>query len=222
MILIVVGCQKTDESAVSKTQQDKKNIQKIDEVAKDSLAREIPEKKESLIYNSKYLAIKDAQVNNHAIILGQKEFNKIYTKIDSTRTMLWECGNPLDWLDKDWMTKKYGPINKDTGSYENFDGKITTIYGKEIEFDTNNHIVLFNTAFAKRNSFQIPSHHISLDENTTLEEFKKLFPDAEVEKINNPNEVRFRFYLDHKSDDAFLFYFKNGKLNYFNLWWLLC
>lgn len=222
IILSVVGCQKTEESTFSRTQQDNQNIQKIDEIAKDSLIQEIPEKVETRIYNSKYLAIKDAQVNNHAIILGQKEFNKIYTKIDSTRTILWECGNPLDWLDKDWMTKKYGPVNKDTGTFENFDGKITTIYGKEIEFDTNNHIVLFNSASAKNHSFQIPSHHINLNEKTTLEDFKKLFPDAEIEKLENPNEVRYRFYLDEKSGDAFLFYFKNGKLNYFTLWWLLC
>lgn len=218
--LIFVGCQKNDGSTVSK--QNNQNDQKIDNVVKDSLAKEIPEKVETRIYNSKYLAIKDARVNNHAIILNQKEFNKIYTKIDSTRTILWECGNPLDWLDKDWMTKKYGPINKDTGTFENFDGEITTIYGKEIEFDTNNHIVLFNSASAKNHSFQIPSHHINLNENTTLDDFKKLFPDAEIEKLENPNEVRYRFYLDEKSGDAFLFYFKNGKLNYFTLWWLLC
>lgn len=222
MITIFVGCQKSDVSNITKTQEDNQDIQKIDDVAKDTLAQEIPEKAESRIYNSKYLAIKDARVNNHAIILGQKEFNKMYTKIDSTRTILWECGNPLDFLDKEWMTKKYGPINKDTGTFENFDGKITTIYAKETEFDTNNHIVLFNSASAKQNSFQIPGYNIHLDKNTTLEDFKKLFPHSEVEKLENSNEVRYRFYLDEKSSDAFLFHFKNGKLNYFTLWWLLC
>ena len=168
------------------------------------------------------MAIKNATVNHHPIILDQKEFEKIYKKIDSTSTTLWECGNPFDWLDKDWMRKKYGSENKDKGTFENFDGKITTIYSKEIEFNTNNHIVLFNTAFAKKNSFQIPSHHINLDQNTTLEEFKTIFHNLELEKLENPNEVRFRMYLSHSSDDAFLFYFKNGKLNYFTLWWLLC
>ena len=77
-------------------------------------------------------------------------------------------------------------------------------------------------AFAKNNSFKIISHNITLDENTTLEEFKKIFPNIEIENLENPNYVKARFYLGKDEDDAFLFCFKNGKLDYFTLWWLLC
>ena len=220
--LIFVRCQKSDKSTVLKNQPVSKETMKASEILPDTLVGKSVEKQNQQIFNSKYLAIKNATVNHHPIILDQKEFEKIYKNIDSTSTTLWECGNPFDWLDKDWMRKKYGSENNDKGTFENFDGKITTIYSKEIEFNTNNHIVLFNTAFAKKNSFQIPSHHINLDQNTTLEEFKTIFPNLELEKLENPNEVRFRMYLSHSSDDAFLFYFKNGKLDYFTLWWLLC
>ena len=214
-----------DKTPTRKAETQKENFIKKDSIKSDTLFQtEETEQTEKTFkkYSSKYLKLENASVNHHKIILSPKEFHKIYTKIDSTKTELWECGNPFDWLDKDWMTTKYGSVNGDIGSYKNFDGKITTFFSKEIEFDTNNHIVLFNSASAKKNSFQIPSHQINLDSNTTIEEFRKIFPDAELEKLEKPNEFRFRFYLDHKVDDAFLFYFKNGKLDYFTLWWLLC
>lgn len=182
-------------------------------------------KKEKLnnnpIYNSKFIEIKNSLINGHKVILLKNEFDAIYKKNDSIKTTLWECGSPFEWLDKEWMVKTYGVVNKE-GTFNRFNGEITTIYDKNIEFSTNNHLVLFDMAHAKNNSFKIISHNIILDENTTLEEFKKIFPNIEIENLENKNDVRARFYLGKDIDDAFLFYFKNGKLDYFTLWWLLC
>ncbi|MFH7018039.1 hypothetical protein [Flavobacterium sp. FlaQc-47] len=174
------------------------------------------------IYDLKFITIKNVLINDHRVILSKVEFESIYTHIDSTKTRIWECGSPFDWIDREWMTKTYGEENRETGVFSKFNGEITTIYSKNIEFATNNHIVLFDTGFADNNSFKIISHNIILNKNTTLNEFRSKFPNSKMETTENPNEVRFRFYLKELNDDAFLFYFKDGKLNYFTLWWLLC
>lgn len=193
-------------------------------INKGNINTSIPKKKDSdkSIYDSKFITIENVLINDQKVILSNTEFESIYTHIDSTKTQVWECGSPFEWLDREWMTKTYGKENKGTGTFSKFNGEITTIYSKNIEFATNNHIVLFDTGFADNNSFKIISHNIILDKNTTLKEFRAKFPNSEMETTENPNEVRFRFYLKELSDDAFLFYFKDGKLNYFTLWWLLC
>ncbi|WP_310555407.1 hypothetical protein [Flavobacterium sp.] len=173
-------------------------------------------------YNSKYIDFENVLINNHKVILSKSDFESIHNKIDSTKTMIWECGSPFEWLDEEWMIKTYGNKTEESGAFDTFNGEITTLFGKDIEFNTNNNIVLFDKAFAKNNSFEIISHRIKLNKNTSLEDFKKMFPNSEMEILEERNEVRFRFYLNDKADDAFLFYFKKGKLNYFTLWWLLC
>jgi len=184
---------------------------------------EIPILKERLnTYDSDIIKIENVLINGQKVILPIEKFNSVYKAIDSSKTELWECGSPFEWLDSDWMTEKYGKVTKESGTFENFDGNITTLYGKQIEFNTNNHIVLFNTAFAKSNSIKILSHNIELNKDTSLKDFQKMFPKSEMEQLDNPGEVRFRFYVDKEVDDAFLFYFKDGKLDYFSLWWLLC
>ena len=174
------------------------------------------------ISNLSFIKIDDVLINNHKVILSKAEFESIDTHIDSTKTQVWECGSPFEWLDREWMIKTYGEKTSDMGTFKSFNGEITTIYTQNIDFATNNHIVLFDTGFADRNSFTIISHNITLDKNTTVEEFRTNFPNSEMEKTENPNEARFRFYLDKESEAAFLFYFKDGKLNYLTLWWLLC
>ncbi len=173
-------------------------------------------------YDSKIIAIENLLINGNKIILPIEEFKSIYTKIDSTKTKIWECGSPFEWLDEQWMTATYGKQNEEVGTFENFNGEITTLYSKNIEHNTNNHIVLFNKALAENNTFEIISHKIRIDKSTTLENFKKQFPNCEIEKLENPNESRIRFSVENKLDDAFLFYFKDGKLDYLTLWWLLC
>ena len=168
------------------------------------------------------LEIENVRVNHHKVLLSKADFEATYKKIDSIKTALWECGNPFEWLDKEWMEKTYGKMDKEKGTFDTFNGDVTTLYAKGIEFNSNSHIVLFNTAFAKDNSLEILSHKILLDRKTTLEEFRKLFPNAEMEPMDTANEVRFRFYIKQDMDDAFLFFFKDGKLDSFCLWWLLC
>lgn len=174
------------------------------------------------VFSSEVLEMENVLFNGHDVILKEKEFKKFYQKIDSSKTHVWECGNPFGWLDKEWMAKTYGPISPETRIFENFNGEITTVYCKNITFTTNNHLILFDFAFAKGNHFTVKSHDITLNENTTVEEFRRIFPDSEMETLENPEEVRFRLYVEKNFDDAFLFYFKNGRLEYYTLWWLLC
>ncbi|TKC00880.1 hypothetical protein [Pedobacter cryophilus] len=224
-LLTIIGC-KNEKKEQLKNENVKaltnRNFQNITRQGKDTIIENKKNLNINSIYNSKFIEIKNVLVNEHKVILLKNEFDAIYPKNDSIRTILWECGSPFEWLDKEWMVKTYGNENKEKGTFENFNGVITTIYGKNIEFSTNDHIVLFDMAFAENNSFKILSHNITLDKNLTLEEFKKIFPNAEIENLENKNEVRARFYLAKNMDDAFLFYFKNGKLDYFTLWWLLC
>lgn len=216
LFAILIACNSRNEKA-----KESNNIIETKKEANTSIEpKEEPNDKS--IYDSKFLEIENVLINNHKIILSKDEFESIYTHVDSTKTQLWECGSPFEWLDEKWMVKTYGKKNTETGVFSKFNGEITTIYSQNIDFATNNHIVLFDTGFAANNSFKITSHNITLNKDTTVQEFKSKFPNVEMEKTDNPNEVRFRFYLNNKSDDAFLFYFKDGKLNYLTLWWLLC
>jgi hypothetical protein len=185
-----------------------------------TIAQENPVKAEPKSYSLAYLKMEDVLLNGNKILLDKTDFEKIYRKIDSTRTDLWECGNPLDFLDEEWMTKTYG--KRESGSFEKFDGNITTIYTQNIQFITNNHMVLFDTAQADKNTFKIISSNIILDQNTTIEDFQKQFPKLEKEATEDPAVFRFRIPTGKDHDDAFLFYFKNGKLEYTTLWFLLC
>ena len=180
------------------------------------------EKAVSKIYLANYLKIENALINNNKIILEKKMFDELYPKRDSVKAEIWECGNPFNWLDDKWMTKTYGKYDQDRDTFGDFDGKLTSIFTQNARFDTNNHIVLFNSALSKGNEFKIKSHQITLNENTTLEEFQRFFPNLKKEELEHNNECRFRMGIEKDSDDAFLFYFENGKLKSFNLWWLLC
>ena len=225
LLLIILSCQNEKKEKTKKENvsiQTNNNFQNTNQQVKDTIIENKGKLNINSIYNSKFIEIKNVLVNGHKVILLKNEFDAIYPKNDSIKTTLWECGSPFDWLDEEWMIKTYGVENEEKGMFERFNGEITTIYGKNIEFSTNNHIVLFDMAFAQNNSFNIISHNITLDQNTTLEKFKKIFPNAEIENLDDKSEVRTRFYLGNDSDDAFLFYFKKGKLNYFKLWWLLC
>ncbi|WP_035650253.1 hypothetical protein [Flavobacterium sp. ASV13] len=213
---ILIACNSRNEKA----NESKKIIETKHEV---NTSIEPKEKlKDKSIYDSKFLGKENVLINDHKVILTKDEFESIYTQVDSISTQLWECGSPFEWLDEKWMIKTYGKKNNKSGTFNTFNGEITTIFSQNIQFATNNHIVLFDTGFVGNNSFKIISHNITLNKDTTVKEFMSKFPNTEMEKTDYPNEVRFRFYLDNKSDDCFLFYFKDGKLNYLTLWWLLC
>ena len=184
---------------------------------------ESPQPKEILpVYPEKFITLDNVMVNHHKLMMTKEEFDKIYPKLDSTKTELWECGSPFEWLDKEWMTKTYGPKNEESGIFENFDGKITTLNYKNTAFITNKHLVIFNEGTTDNNTFSIISPKITLNKNTTVEQFKKMFPNVEMRSGEQPDEVNFFINTDRNMDDAFIFYFKNGKLHTVELWWLLC
>lgn len=220
LFITLLNCQKKDDNnliANEITIKSDSNVRSKDSIESPNTVSVKPQP-----YTKEFLKIEDAEINGHKIILSQNEFDKIYPKKDSVKTDLWECGSPFEWLDENWMIKTYGKQNSDSGTFERFDGKITSMYTNKAEFNSNKHIVLFNSANAHKNSFQIKSHHIILNQDTTIEEFQKLFPKLEKEITDQKNVSRFRISVDKDVDDAFLFYFKDGKLDEFLLWWLLC
>ncbi len=160
-------------------------------------------------------------MNYHKIILSQQEFSTVYPKYDSTRTTLRECGHPLEWLDEKWMVKKYGEKDEYVRTFARFDGKITKFSIKGFDFDSNNHLVIIDSGKAEANTFKVISNQFVLDENTNVFEFKKLSPNVKMEETDEKNKIRFRLPIAENFEAAFLFYFKDGKLEDYTLWWLL-
>ena len=217
LFLLMLSCQK-DNQVVEP--ENIRSPEKTTEIASKNKESVVTEKIK--VYPSKYLAIENVLVNDHKIILAQQEFAKLYPKYDSIRTTLRECGHPLEWLDEKWMVKTYGEKDENVGTFARFDGKIARFSIKGFDFDSNNHLVIFDSGKAKGNTFLIISDQIVLDENTSVSDFEKLFPKIEMEETEDKDKVRFRLYVAKNLDEAFLFYFKNGKLEYYTLWWLLC
>lgn len=212
-----ISCKK-EEQKIFQTTTIKTDSMKIDAKAGDVISAH-----SSKVYDFKYLEMENVLVNGHKVYLDKKEFDALYkNKIDSNKTDIWECGTPFEWLDEKWMAQKYGP-KSELGDLPNFDGKITTIYVKNIEFNTNNHMVLFNSGNVENNSFHIVSHNITLDKNTKLKDFKKLFPKGDYYVLEDSDEMHARFSIGKNDvEDAFHLVFKNGKLELVTLWWLLC
>lgn len=142
--------------------------------------------------------------------------------IDSSQSDSWECGSPYDFLDSTWMKEKYGDYNETKGTFENFDGYILSLYSGNVVYTSNTHLTVFNDAEMKGNTFKVKSSNIILDENTTIGDFRRLFPKAQEEPATEVGDIRFRLSVAPDFDDAFLFVFSKGKLTYINLWWLLC
>lgn len=214
IFLALWSCQKKEKEDL-KSLQDKDSLQTI--IKQDSLHKEKQSEKESSkVFTDDFLKIENAQVNGNDIVLSQEQFQKFYSKHDSIKSEVWDCGSPFEWLDKAWMEKTYG---KDL---LNFDGKITTFYTGNAEFISNNHKVIFSSAKSGNNRFEIRSHHIILTSNTTVAEFQKLFPKLKIEDTDRKNIQSFSIPVGKETEDSFMFYFKDGKLDNFNLWWLLC
>ena len=212
-----ISCKK-EEQMILETSPVKTDSTEIDAKTDEVISANVPK-----VYDFKYLEMENDLVNGHKVYLDKKEFDALYkNKIDSTKTDIWECGTPFEWLDEKWMAQKYGP-KSELGDLPNFDGKITTIYGKNIEFTTNNHMVLLNSGNVENNSFHIVSHNITLDKNTKLKDFKKLFPKGDYYVLEDSDEMHVRFSIGKNDvEDAFHLVFKNGKLELVTLWWLLC
>ena len=217
LLLIIFGCQEEKAVATSSV------IDSISQTTDSSLVnRNAKIEKDPVIYQSRYLAIENVTLNGHHLFLDQKEFERFYPKIDSVETSLRECGHPLEWLDEKWMTKTYGAKDENVGTFARFDGMITRFSSRGLDFDSNKHKVIFDSGKSKENTFTILSHNIFLDENTTVAEFAGLFPKIEMDQTDEPDTVIFRIYLDQESEAAFYFYFTDGQLDNYQLWWLLC
>lgn len=184
--------------------------------------KNVTEKEKAKVSSQNVISINDVLINDKKVLRTIDEFNKSYSHIDSIKTTLWECGQPFEWLDKEWMEDKYGKFDDIKGTFKNFDGKIKTFYVLNTEYNSNNHLVLFNNGNTKNNSLKIISKNIVLNANTTIEQFKKYFQQSKQENLANLNEFRFRLYMKNESEDAFIFDFKNGKLQKIILFWVLC
>lgn len=173
-------------------------------------------------YVSKVLNIDDILINGQKILMSEDEFNLMYQQIDSVIVESRECGNPFEWLDREWMVKTYGEYDNQIGAFKNFNSRISVFYSNHCAFDSNNHLYLLNTVNANKNTVNIISKNILLTNETSLAEFESLFPKAKKEILENSFEVRFSLNTDFKSEHSLLFYFKNDKFEYVTLWWLLC
>ena len=161
-------------------------------------------------------------LNGHKPMMSFNSFHKYYPKPDSIKKIVWECGSPFDSLDEAWMINTYGPWDTQAGTFKNYDSQVTTIYAKGSEYATNGHIALLIKAESRHNSVVIPSHQIALSSHTSVKTFNKLFPKTHPEKTEDTSIIRYRIPLKYNYPDAFLFYFKNGKFNHIELWYLLC
>lgn len=219
LFLFFVNCKKEHQETVLAKNESDSVIIENPETKKDSSVTSIEKvDSEPKIYDSEFLPPEKVLINNHNYLLPKKQFDQIYPKLDSTRTAIWECGDPFEWLDVDWMTKTYGPKSKTSYEYENYDGYITSLYSKKIYFLTNKNKVLFFEMKMTGNNFKVKEHDIILTEATTKSEFEKMFP-----KANKWDESdTYVMQLDNVYDAQFVFIFKNGKLDDIHLWWLLC
>ena len=161
-------------------------------------------------------------VNGHSPLLTIEQFYKVYPKKSHVKKSVWECGSPFDSLDKDWMIKTYGPYDQQHGTFKNYDGQISTMTVNAAEYATNGHIVLLVNATSASNTLTIPSHRIKVNSKTETAEFEKLFRNVRPEETEDTSIIRYRIPIKHDYDDAFLFYFKDGKFDHIDLWFLLC
>jgi hypothetical protein len=168
------------------------------------------------------IPLDDVLLNNHSLYIDESKFNELYKIVDSTKIQPWECGNPLEWLDEDWMYKKYGKSSDPREKFIKYNGTLKAIYSNKIIFNSNGHKVLFEYAELDRNSIKIKPFNIVFNSELTIDSFQKLFPMKEKEVRELKNECKYRFQLNNEHDDAFFFIFKDGKLKAFELWWLLC
>ncbi|MBS7563034.1 hypothetical protein KHS38_01340 [Mucilaginibacter sp. Bleaf8] len=174
------------------------------------------------VYSVKSLPLHAILINGLKPMLPYQSFQKQYPKPERVSKTLWECGSPFDVLDKDWMIHTYGPYDQQKGTFDRYDGQITTLYVNGAEYATNDHMALLVKADAVHNPVSIPSHRIVLKAHTSIKTFEKLFPNLRPEKMEDDETVRYRISIEPEYDDAFLFYFKNGKFDYVELWFLLC
>lgn len=212
LFLTIISCKNKNDNTTKDNLPKVNNSLKIEDstklIEKDNLFDTIP--------------LEDVFLNNHKLYFNESKFKDLYNSIDSTKIQSWECGNPFEWLDEDWMYKKYGKNNDPREKFIKYNGTLKAIYTNKIIFNSNNHMVLFEYAELDKNSIIIKPFNIIFNNQITIDSFQKLFPKKEKEDGFQKDEFKFRFQLNNENDDAFFFIFKDGKLKAFELWWLLC
>lgn len=154
------------------------------------------------------LAIHEVRLNQHPILWDYNEFIN-NSSIDSTSEELWECGNPFEWLDNEFMEKQEMEA-------------LIHHHSNNIEFITNGNKILPLHILVGNNKLYIPDKNITFDKNTTLESCMRTFPNIHAGKDEEGNERMDIPFSQYPDEGYWFFTFKNGKLYSVELWWLLC
>ncbi len=169
-------------------------------------------------YPSEQIDYSKILINGHSYKISQKDFDQQYPALDSSIVYPWECGDPFFTEDFEYLEKNYGPYDNEVGTFaKEYDVK--TFFTQGLEFISDGNKVIFQQA-NKHIIFEIPEYHIRITEQTTEEEFKKLFP--KMTASNSGDELIYSLMTDQQMESSFYFIFKKGKLYSINLWWLLC
>ena len=151
------------------------------------------------------LLLNDVKLNNHTFSLQYTELKKrnldSVIHIYSMNTREWECGNPFGW-DED---------------------SLHVVYVKNQRYLTNKKESFLYYAKLNKNVLFIKHMNIKLNSETSIRDFKNIFKNAEVTKIENGYVIFNITFNPSQPEDNWMFYFDlNKKLTEFYLDWWLC
>lgn len=154
------------------------------------------------------LSWKGAMINGNLPVFGNLDQLQILGKPDSVLISPNDCGSPLNWLDK-----KHDLA--DTVIYYYYPGMI---------FYTNRHNYFLSGIDIQKHHLVLPK--LNWNQNYSAEKFATEFPrsvrNARLNR-NKDSQTEQDFKISYENrDDCWILKFKNGKLNYVKLWWLLC
>ncbi len=205
IIILAVSCRKIEKN--------NKVANTSFQVKKDSylLSNKIKEIDTLEIYNWDTLSIESVKFNKKNMLFSLADLDS--KKIDSISYDLWACGNPFEWMDE-----KY-PADS-----------LRDIHIKGSRYITNENSVLLMSSIIKNNELKF-HNNIRINEFTTIDNFKKIFPRSyktfiRAKKLNPENYVEYDYinivFFKEQPSDHWIFYFKDGLLIKFELYWWLC
>ena len=159
------------------------------------------------------------------VLFNKQGFNISYEKLknkekDSIVFSEWVCGSPFEWASD----------SLDDYEYYNYYSYYTK---NRLEYITNKYDAILFSGNFEGNVFEVKNTNITLNEKTTLNDFRIFFPNSYEHYIKTKNE----FPQDYKGNDHlyvgfeeehpydhWIFYFdkKTGYLISFELYWWLC
>lgn len=149
------------------------------------------------------LPLKNVKFNGKSFRLKHSEISK---NKDSIKQKLWECGNPFGWKGNEF----------------------NHIYSKGIEYVTNeNEAVLLRASIIDNRELEllINSKKYIINSKTTIQEFKRLFPNSEISDFTDEGKgyLMSVSFNTRVTENSWEFYFNNEKnLIKFSLYWWLC